>query len=44
MVIAAEFGSGASELLEHHEITMMLVGPNSTVVKAIKKALSVQNL
>ena len=44
MVIAAEFGPGASELLEHHEITMMLVDANSTVAKAIKKALSVQNL
>lgn len=40
MVIAAEFGPGASELLEHHEITMMLVDANSTVAKAIKKALS----
>jgi predicted Fe-Mo cluster-binding NifX family protein len=40
MVIAAEFGPGASELLEHHKITVMLVNANSTVDKAIKEAVS----
>jgi predicted Fe-Mo cluster-binding NifX family protein len=40
MVIAAEFGPGASELLEQHKITMMLVDVNSTVAEAIKEALS----
>ena len=39
MVIAAEFGPGASELLEHHKITIMIVDVNSTVAKAIKKAV-----
>lgn len=40
MVIAAEFGPGASELLEHHKITMMIVDGNSTVAKALRKAVS----
>ena len=40
MVIAAEFGPGASELMEHHKITMMLIDANNTVAKATKEALS----
>jgi predicted Fe-Mo cluster-binding NifX family protein len=40
MVIAAEFGPGASELLEHHKITTTLVEANIAVAKAIKEALS----
>jgi predicted Fe-Mo cluster-binding NifX family protein len=40
MVLAAEFGPGASELLEHHKITMILVEANIAVAKAIKEALS----
>ncbi len=40
LVIAAEFGPGASELLEHHKIIMMPVKANSSVTKAVKEALS----
>jgi predicted Fe-Mo cluster-binding NifX family protein len=40
IVIAAEFGPGASELLEHHKIAMIFVEANIAVAKAIKEALS----
>jgi predicted Fe-Mo cluster-binding NifX family protein len=41
MVVAPEFGPGASELLKNHKITMLLVDVNSSVAKAIKEALSI---
>jgi len=47
IVIAAEFGPGASELLEDHKIAMILVEANIAVAKAIKGVLfklSEQNL
>ena len=40
LVIASQLGPGASELLEYHKITTMLVDANSTVAESIKKALS----
>jgi len=43
MVIAAEFGPGASELLKNHKITMMLVDANSTVTKVITESISKLN-
>lgn len=40
MVIAAQLGPGASNLLEHHKITTKIVDPNITVAEAINKALT----
>jgi predicted Fe-Mo cluster-binding NifX family protein len=40
LVIASQLGPGASELLEYHKITTMIVDPNSKVSEAVKKALS----
>jgi predicted Fe-Mo cluster-binding NifX family protein len=40
LVITSQLGPGASELLQHHKITTMLVDPNITVSESIKKALS----
>jgi predicted Fe-Mo cluster-binding NifX family protein len=40
LVIASQLGPGASELLEYHKITTMLVDANSTVAESIKEALS----
>ncbi len=37
LVLAAEFGPGASGLLEHHEIRKILVKPNIKVADALKK-------
>jgi predicted Fe-Mo cluster-binding NifX family protein len=39
IVIAAEFGPGASELLEHNKITMRLAEANIAVAKAIKRSI-----
>jgi len=40
IVITSQLGPGASELLQHHKITTIVVEPNITVSEAIKKALS----
>jgi predicted Fe-Mo cluster-binding NifX family protein len=40
VVIATEFGPGASELLERHKIIMILVEANIAVAKAIEEAVS----
>ena len=40
LVIASQLGPGASELLEYHKITSILVDFNITVAEAIKEALS----
>ncbi len=40
LVIASQLGPGASELLEYHKITTMIVDPNIKVSEAVKKALS----
>ncbi len=40
IVITSQLGPGASELLQHHKMTTVLVDPNSKVSDAIKKALS----
>jgi predicted Fe-Mo cluster-binding NifX family protein len=43
MVIAAEFGPGASELLEQHKVIMTQLNADSSVTEAIKEALSKLN-
>lgn len=43
VVIAAEFGPGASELLKQHKVTIMHVDVDSAVAKAIKEAVSKLN-
>jgi predicted Fe-Mo cluster-binding NifX family protein len=40
LVIAAEFGPGASNLLEHHNIQKFSVKPDSRVADSIKEASS----
>jgi predicted Fe-Mo cluster-binding NifX family protein len=40
LLITSQLGPGASELLQHHKITTLLVEPNSKVSEAVKKALS----
>lgn len=40
LVITSQLGLGASELLQHHKITTMLVDPSIKVSEAVKKALS----
>jgi predicted Fe-Mo cluster-binding NifX family protein len=39
LVVAAEFGPGASGLLEHHNIRKTSVKPNTKVADSIKEAL-----
>ncbi len=39
LVLAAEFGPGASGLLEHHGIKKILVNPNTKVAESIKESL-----
>jgi predicted Fe-Mo cluster-binding NifX family protein len=39
LVIASQLGPGASELLEHHKITAILIDSNITVAEALKEAL-----
>lgn len=38
LVIAAQLGPGASELLEYHKITTMLVDANKTVAESMREA------
>jgi predicted Fe-Mo cluster-binding NifX family protein len=40
LVLAAELGPGASELLKHHNITTISVRPHTRVSDSIKEALS----
>ncbi len=40
LVMAAEFGPGASSLLEQHDIKKVSVKPNTKVADSIKEALS----
>jgi predicted Fe-Mo cluster-binding NifX family protein len=40
LVLAAELGPGASELLKHHKIKMISVRPHTRVSDSIKEALS----
>lgn len=40
LVMAAEFGPGASGLLEHYKISQLLVKPNTKVSESIKQTLS----
>ena len=40
LVMATEFGPGASSLLEHHNIQQLSVKPNTKVAESLKQALS----
>jgi predicted Fe-Mo cluster-binding NifX family protein len=40
LVIAAEFGPGASSLLEQHNIQRLSVNPNTKVAESIKEAIA----
>jgi len=40
LVMATEFGPGASGLLEHYKISQLLVKPNTKVSESIKQTLS----
>ena len=40
LVMASEFGPGASSLLEHHNIQKLSVKPNTKVAESLKQALS----
>ena len=40
LVIATEFGPGASGLLEHHNINRISVRPNTKAADCIREALS----
>ena len=42
-VIASQLGPGASELLDYHKITTIIVEPKTTVAVAINKAVSMSN-